>query len=661
MVSLIVPSISATPTNFTEFAAYGDAWIANNDTHTLVKWNATGTHEWVSTGNASILSEYLVVAGGGGGGAGATSYIGGGGGGGGFLNGTQYSVSGVVSVVVGTGGTGGVAAAGTKGGNSTFGNLTINITANGGGGGGRSFVGVSNGAAGGSGGGAGGYTGSVGGAGNTPSTVPAQGYSGANPPGAGSGGGGGGAYAAATTSAGAYGRINNITGINTIYSRGGAGNGSFAASGAVPAAQASSTGYGGNGGWAASGGAGGSGTIIILYATPGVVVAPVASFTDVTNPSTVGTATQYTDTSTNTPTGWDWGWDDGTANSTTQNPTHTYTSIGTYQVFLNVSNSYGFNSTVGYHTVVNATGFNQQDVTLTPSFTVTMHITDSTTGAPIPVVLVQDSNLQEYTTTNGTAYFTESYGTVVFYLSATGYTSKAVSYIIDEDRTVTVQMVPSASVTENTNTVYTQHFIGVRVVDLYRRPLSPVTVTAYYQNSSLPAGADIDYLTKAFGVNSEIAASMLNSSAALVGTTGSDGKVGMVMFPAIQYVVQAVNSSQGVACQMTMYPTDSDYLMYCPTASQSVAYNNTATQIAGSYVWITEPNKSYVTFNAQYQDPYGITTDLWFNVTCADNKTLMFSSHPGNPGTSVFLSNFTLPNVRGTQINAYLKYNRSGS
>jgi PKD repeat protein len=36
---------------------------------------------------------------------------------------------------------------------------------------------------------------------------------------------------------------------------------------------------------------------------------------------------------------WDWGWGDGTANGTTQNPTHTYTTDGYYSVYLKVTNT----------------------------------------------------------------------------------------------------------------------------------------------------------------------------------------------------------------------------------------------------------------------------------------------------------------------------------
>ena len=49
---------------------------------------------------------------------------------------------------------------------------------------------------------------------------------------------------------------------------------------------------------------------------------------------------QFTDISTNFPTSWFWNFDDGTT-STNQNPFHTYTSAGLYNVTLTATNSFG--------------------------------------------------------------------------------------------------------------------------------------------------------------------------------------------------------------------------------------------------------------------------------------------------------------------------------
>ncbi|WP_440945538.1 PKD domain-containing protein [Methanosarcina sp. T3] len=51
----------------------------------------------------------------------------------------------------------------------------------------------------------------------------------------------------------------------------------------------------------------------------------------------------FTDTSTNSPTAWKWNFGDGTT-STAKNPTHTYSSAGSYTVTLTASNTAGSNT-----------------------------------------------------------------------------------------------------------------------------------------------------------------------------------------------------------------------------------------------------------------------------------------------------------------------------
>ena len=53
----------------------------------------------------------------------------------------------------------------------------------------------------------------------------------------------------------------------------------------------------------------------------------------------------FTDSSTNNPTSWQWDFGDG-GTSSVQNPTHEYTTAGTYTVSLTVSNAYGTDTEV---------------------------------------------------------------------------------------------------------------------------------------------------------------------------------------------------------------------------------------------------------------------------------------------------------------------------
>jgi PGF-pre-PGF domain-containing protein len=70
--------------------------------------------------------------------------------------------------------------------------------------------------------------------------------------------------------------------------------------------------------------------------------APVANFSSNVTSGEVPLSVNFTDTSTNSPTSWLWNFGDGT-NSTDQNPIHSYTSAGTYNVSLNATNAAGSN------------------------------------------------------------------------------------------------------------------------------------------------------------------------------------------------------------------------------------------------------------------------------------------------------------------------------
>lgn len=111
---------------------------------------------------------------------------------------------------------------------------------------------------------------------------------------------------------------------------------------------------------------------------------PVAAFsanvTSGANPLSVG----FTDASTNTPTAWNWSWDDGTANGTTQNPTHSFTSAGTYTIILTAANAVGSDSEekVDYITVCDTPVAAFHANTTSGYAPLSVGFTDDSTGSP---------------------------------------------------------------------------------------------------------------------------------------------------------------------------------------------------------------------------------------------------------------------------------------
>ena len=76
-----------------------------------------------------------------------------------------------------------------------------------------------------------------------------------------------------------------------------------------------------------------------------IVVNPIVADFEATPTSGVASLTvSFTDTSTGSPTSWLWDFGDG-ATSMSQNPSHTFSSLGSYTVKLNVSNDAGDSNT----------------------------------------------------------------------------------------------------------------------------------------------------------------------------------------------------------------------------------------------------------------------------------------------------------------------------
>jgi hypothetical protein len=128
------------------------------------------------------------------------------------------------------------------------------------------------------------------------------------------------------------------------------------------------------------------------------------------------------------------------------------------------------------------------------------------------------------------------------------------------------------------------------------------------------------------------------------GTTGSDGSLSFMMFPAIQYGITITNATAGLSKYVTVYPQDNDYIIRCPLTSQTAPTSRTS-YLYNTSLYVTEPNSSWITWNIIYSDTSNYTTSLTWNVTCWNNMTQMYTKtwamSPGN----VAIDNYTFPSV----------------
>ena len=602
----LVGSVSATA--FSSWAVYGDAWKATNDTTTLIMWNATGSHTWLATGNASFAG-YLVVAGGG---SSWTSGWPGGGGAGGVRAGSNTSVAGSVAITVGNGGTGNQ----QNGYDSAFGS----ITATGGGAGGYSNG--DGGYNGGSGGGAGGMTGGTRSGGTGAS---GQGQSGGGA-GAGTvayGGAGGGGN---STAGGAGGDlpgnggsgftsfINGTSGV--CYAGGGGGKssiptyGTATCGGGSNSAGVPATGGGGSGGFG-----GGSGIIVISYATPQPPVG--ASFTQSSNPSNPGQVVTYTDTSTGNPVTWNWTLIGTSLTNSTQNAAYTYTTTGTYNIFLNVTNTTGaWSNTSQTHTVVNASIFVPQDIWMTAQYAQTFHVTNSNTLAPIGNVTITSIHSgTAITDVSGTAAMTTVFGPETMSFAVAGYQPKSVAYVFDSDASHDVQLIPEAATPTPYLVKYPPKDVRFHVQTLSGLVLPLSYVTATPVQTTL---GNYAYVASLFGYDfSEVPMSNLTLS----GYSDSRGDITFAMMTDVQYSLTA--SKPGYTFRpLNITPHDDNYLIISDYTGSLFVANGTAPAASVTFQTIyTRVNQTVGLINISYVDTAGATTAGRLNIT-QTNKTI---------------------------------------
>jgi len=111
--------------------------------------------------------------------------------------------------------------------------------------------------------------------------------------------------------------------------------------------------------------------------------APVANFSGTPTIGAAPLAVSFTDSSTNTPSAWSWTFGDSNT-STVQNPSHTYSSAGSYTVALTATNAYGNNTNTknNYITAGNLPVANFSGTPTLGAAPLAVTFTDSSTYSP---------------------------------------------------------------------------------------------------------------------------------------------------------------------------------------------------------------------------------------------------------------------------------------
>lgn len=386
---------------------------------------------------------------------------------------------------------------------------------------------------------------------------------------------------------------------------------------------------------------------------------PVANFTAngayTSISGTVPFTVNFVYPQTNGSTSWSWIFGDGnTTGNSDQNPSHLYTVVGTYSVNHSATNviGIGWKNVSSMIVVTNASGFTPQDIWMQGQYLQTFHITDSSTGLPIPVVDLQDTAMQTYTTTNGTGYLTEAFGSSSVTFVSSGYDSRAISYFFDSDATWDVQLTEtSPTVIPNTNTLWSPTSVAIQILDANYVPIlgDPVYITAY--SSSLPGGLSgaVEYFKSAYGVSDSVAQSMFAANTTYYGTTDDNGFISAQVVSIIQYQI-VTHDTNGNNVTRLMWPAGAYYQIVTENATVAgiAAQGRAQTSIYKNSTFNTtfwEPNTTYSCMGINVYDSTGATTNVsaWWKLV--DNGTVWWTNSTSIGGYGPINSSRCVPHV----------------
>lgn len=381
-----------------------------------------------------------------------------------------------------------------------------------------------------------------------------------------------------------------------------------------------------------------------------------ASFiTNETNPNLInGTLPiQFTDKSSNSPTLWNWTFGDG-AYSSLQNPVHTYTSPGVYNVTLMAT----------------------QGITWTSNYTLAVPVyigvpyplftASPLTGSSGLLVAFTDLSYQGnqtnlvYNWSFGDTAGTNPYGNTI------GNTSHVYQYngLFTPNLTISnangtsyyngVTIVISSS---QTQTYYTPQQVQLKFYDYNGYPLQNVYVTAAPINFTAP----INWISTLLGINSAI-----NIQGTTVGWyTDAAGSVVFPMVQSIQYNLTVSGTSTAgdtVGITFTMYPQESVISYNLPTNTKPSVIPTTpaaGSSITYSLTNSTDPSTQW--YNMSYYDPTSSTTYLNFYILNATGVNIQNATYTGMAANNQVF-NQSEPNlVGGSYTYGFLAMNSLGN
>jgi hypothetical protein len=299
-----------------------------------------------------------------------------------------------------------------------------------------------------------------------------------------------------------------------------------------------------------------------------------------------------------------------------------------------------------------ATSFTRKDLILDPVFSFTLNIVDSATSMPIPVVGVLDSLGNNQTTTTGVYTASYPYSSVILYLSSSGYDSKSVSYIIDSDRTETVELSEAVEIPGVQPQAYPKYVtFHVKDGSMFGQPLAEVGINVTGISTS---SGDWDWVSQLIGVPlNEVPI----NTAHMYQSTDSLGRATFYVIPTAKYNITFTKVGYTIP-PMILVPQDDDYIVTA-TSAISPFYRSGVDEISAINVTVTSTlyNESWAFLNFSYYDSTGHTTGGTVRVLQKSDTAWVADSVMASwPVTSSSFSNSTVV-VHVQQVSGYIDAN----
>jgi PKD repeat protein len=210
---------------------------------------------------------------------------------------------------------------------------------------------------------------------------------------------------------------------------------------------------------------------------------------------------------------------------------------------------------------------------------------------------------------------------------------------------------------QQSTTFYSPKTTAFHIVDQYGNQIKGATVTANFNQSTLPPTA-VSWLTSNYGMNINAANEALNGALQMTGLSSDTGDITFVMIAALEYDITITYG--GTSNHFMISPQNNFYqLKFLAAAVADNGIGNCVYANGNTHSGIARPDIGNITFMFSYQDTCGTTVAVDYYVADNDLNTMIYHYQLTPVTTGIYVNNYTVPNVRGKSYRWWQNSTRS--